>query len=140
MGDKPLESITLARLRTLLALERNYLAEERTLLAEFRTGLALVIIGPPTSFVSLQSIWIEWVNYLIFIFFSIITIIGIIIIFNTRRKLKLIRKNKFNINRKKQEILAENPEAQHLLVDCIDPFFDDLQDKDNQSPLSSKYE
>jgi len=37
----PTEQEILAKIRTLLALERNYLAEQRTAFAEFRIGLAL---------------------------------------------------------------------------------------------------
>jgi uncharacterized membrane protein YidH (DUF202 family) len=37
----------LAKMLTLLALERNYLEEERTSMAEFRDGLTLTVIGLP---------------------------------------------------------------------------------------------
>jgi len=37
----------LAKIRTLLTLERNYLAEERTAMTEFRNGLTLTVIGLP---------------------------------------------------------------------------------------------
>lgn len=118
------ESIVLARLRTLMALERNYLAEERTNLAEFRTGLALTIIGPPSSLLSLTSNWNDLTNYILFSIFAVITIYGLFMVLKAQKKLKVIRKNKRNIHEQEEKIINESTEAKDLLMDTMDPYCD----------------
>ena len=126
MEEKNSESLVLARLRTLLALERNYLAEERTSLAEFRTGLALALIGPPSSVVFLTSNTpVEsplWVTIILFLFFTVITCFGLFMIVQSRSKLKIILKNKTNVISREESILQTNPAVKSLLEDCMDPF------------------
>jgi uncharacterized membrane protein YidH (DUF202 family) len=118
MEKKDSESLILARLRTLLSLERNYLAEERTCLAEFRTGLALAIIGPPSSVVFLTSNTpLEsplWVTVALFSFFTLLTIIGIVMVIAARKKLAIFRRNKKNVKEREEKILLLNPEVKNL--------------------------
>jgi uncharacterized membrane protein YidH (DUF202 family) len=94
------EQEVLGKIRTLLALERNYMAEERTALAEFRTGLALTVIGPTAStvlayiFSNLLMEQVLFYDILNFTFFSVLTVIGIWTSFQSRSKLKRIRRQK----------------------------------------------
>jgi len=120
------EQENLAKIRTLLALERNYLAEERTALAEFRTGLALTVISPAAStvfayiFAGLpieEAIIFDLLN---FAFFSILTIIGIWTSFRSGSKLKKIRKKKRIIKDREVEIIESSKTIHDLLCECID--------------------
>lgn len=139
-SEKKSYSKALAEIRTLLALERNYLAEERTVLAELRTGLALTILGPVFSVISFA---LQNPNFWIFILLSmflIITIIGLIIIFNSRKKLKTIRKNKTQIHQKEEKIINDYDGIKSLLIDAMDPYCEIDPSVDYKSPFSSKYE
>ncbi|GAG90491.1 unnamed protein product [marine sediment metagenome] len=100
----------MARIRTLLALERNYLAEERTQLAQFRTGLTLTLIVPPL-FIFFLEIKIPFYLVLPFYtFFVIICLWGVWIVIRARSKLSKIRKKKnFLKEREKQIILSSKP-------------------------------
>ena len=133
MEKKDSESLILARLRTLLSLERNYLAEERTCLAEFRTGLALAIIGPPSSVVFLTSNTpLEsplWVTVVLFAFFTFLTIFGAVMVVKARKRLAIIRRNKTNVKEREEKILQISPEIKNLFADCLDPFCFGITDK-----------
>jgi uncharacterized membrane protein YidH (DUF202 family) len=120
------EQEVLAKIRTLLALERNYLAEERTTMAEFRNGLALTVIGPTMStiiayilsvFTVEKSILLDLLN---FAFFSILTIVGIWISFRSQSKLRIIKKKKATIKKRTIEISKSSKEIYNLLCDCIE--------------------
>ncbi|NPD90395.1 MAG: hypothetical protein HGN29_16910 [Asgard group archaeon] len=120
------EQEVLAKIRTLLALERNYLAEERTTMAEFRNGLALTVIGPTMStiiayilsvFTVEKSILLDLLN---FAFFSILTIVGIWISFRSQSKLRIIKKKKATIKKRTNEISKSSKEIYNLLCDCIE--------------------
>ena len=120
------EQEVLAKIRTLLALERNYLAEERTTMAEFRNGLALTVIGPTMStiiayilsvFTVEKSILLDLLN---FAFFSILTIVGIWISFRSKSKLRIIKKKKATIKKRTNEISKSSKEIYNLLCDCIE--------------------
>lgn len=117
------ESEFLAKIRTLLALERNFLAKERTALAEFRTGMALTVAAPTASTIVVYvisfidfnpSIFFEILN---FTFFSILTIIGLWISYKARIKLKKIRQKKVQIKNKTLEISKSSKEIFSLLRD-----------------------
>ena len=120
------ESEVLAKIRTLLALERNHLAEERTALAEFRTGLALAVIGPTvgTIMVFLISIFAleqsRFLDILNFAFFIIITIIGIWIAYKSEISLKKLRKKKVIIKDRMLEASKSSKEIFSLLSDWYD--------------------
>ena len=114
---------TLAKIRTLLALERNYLAEERTALAEFRTGLALAVIGPTIStiiayiisFFDLESsIILDIINVA---FFSIITIIGLWISYKSRIEFKKTRQKKNMVKKRIFEASRSSKEIHSILAD-----------------------
>ncbi len=119
------EQEILAEIRTLLALERNYLAEERTELAEFRTGLALTVIAPAASTVVAYIFSLLQVEYALLFdalnvtFFAILTIWGIWTSFNSRSKLKRIRKKKMILKNRECEIMRKSKAVQDLLRDCI---------------------
>ena len=116
----------LAKIRTLLALERNYLAEERTALAEFRTGLAMTVIGPTASTVMayfFSSLPIEQViiyDLVNFTFFSILTIFGIWISYQSRSKLRKIRKKKQVIMNREASLIKQSKTLYDLLYECVD--------------------
>lgn len=121
--DKINEMETLAKIRTLLALERNYLAEERTALAEFRTGLALAVIGPTIStiiayiisFFDLESsIILDIINVA---FFSIITIIGLWISYKSRIEFKKTRQKKTMVKKRIFEASRSSKEIHSILAD-----------------------
>ena len=121
--DKINEMETLAKIRTLLALERNYLAEERTALAEFRTGLALAVIGPTIStiiayiisFFDLESsIILDIINVA---FFSIITIIGLWISYKSRIEFKKTRQKKNMVKKRIFEASRSSKEIHSILAD-----------------------
>ena len=120
------ESEVLAKIRTLLALERNHLAEERTALAEFRTGLALAVIGPTagTLMAYLISIFAleqsRFLDILNFAFFIIITIIGIWIAYKSEIKLKKFRQKKAIIKDRMLEASKSSKEIFSLLSDWYD--------------------
>ena len=115
------EQEALAKIRTLLALERNYLAEERTALAEFRTGVAVALIAPSASaFVAyIFSVFpIEGTplfESLIFAFFIILTAIGIWISLRSRSKLKKIREKKKILKDCKVEVIRSSKAVYELL-------------------------
>ena len=121
--DKINEMETLAKIRTLLALERNYLAEERTALAEFRTGLALAVIGPTIStiiayiisFFDLESsIILDIINV---VFFSIVTIIGLWISYKSRIEFKKTRQKKTRVKKRIFEVSRSSKEIHSILTD-----------------------
>ena len=121
--DKINEMETLAKIRTLLALERNYLAEERTALAEFRTGLALAVIGPTIStiiayiisfFEVEPSIVLDIMNV---IFFSIVTIIGLWISYKSRIEFKKTRQKKTRVKKRIFEVSRSSKEIHSILTD-----------------------
>jgi len=119
------EQETLARIRTLLALERNYLAEERTELAEFRTGLALTVIAPALStviayiFSALRVEYALLFDGLNLVFFALLTVGGIWTSFRSRSKLKRIRNNKKILKDRICEVIATSKAVQDLFSDCI---------------------
>lgn len=94
------EQLVLAKIRTLLALERKYLAEEKTALSEFRTGLALFLIVPPATglIIYITSVFLIEMQILaslpIFVFFIALIIIGGWMIFCSRSALKKIQRKK----------------------------------------------
>ena len=119
------EQETLARIRTLLALERNYLAEERTELAGFRTGLALTVIAPALSTVIAYIFSLLRVEYaflldgLNLVFFALLTVGGTWTSFRSRSKLKKIRNNKKTLKDRICEVISTSKAVQDLLSDCI---------------------
>jgi len=120
------EQETLAKIRTLLALERNYLAEERTELAEFRTGLALTVIAPALStviayiFSPLRVEYALLFDGLNLVFFALLTVGGTWTSFRSRSKLKKIRNNKKTLKDRICEVISTSKAVQDLLSDCID--------------------
>ena len=117
------ESIELARMRTLLALERNYLAEERTCLAEFRTGLALTLIGPPSGIAIFSSMSIEdasnWLLLILYGFIFMAVCWGIFMVIKSARKLSKLRKERQIVQKKEMDIITQSEEVRELLSDCI---------------------
>ena len=113
------ESIVLARMRTLLALERNYLAEMRTCLAEFRTGIALALIGPPLLSLSLTYLSLSFLSFIIFAFLSVLTIWGIIMAFRAHKKTQSIRAEQKHVIYHEKKLMENSPGAQKLLADCM---------------------
>jgi len=120
------EQDALAKIRTLLALERNFMAEERTILAEFRTGLAIALIGPSASAVIVYLFSRVPINEgfladaLVFIFFISLTSAGIWLILRSRRKLIKIRK-KFKILKQcKTKVVKSSNTVYNLMCDLLD--------------------
>ncbi|MCF2141574.1 MAG: hypothetical protein K9W44_16085 [Candidatus Lokiarchaeota archaeon] len=122
--NNSVDSEVLARLRTLMALERNYLAEERTQLAQFRTGIALALLGP-----SLGSIYyplsvdfesITFFNILISFLFAFITGLGIYWIIKSHQIVKNLRIKKKKVKEKELAILQEYPEVCDFLMQCFE--------------------
>ena len=112
----------LARLRTLLALERNYLAGERTQLARLRTGLAFTLIGPSvyifiTSFNPSIPLYLLIFSYIIlgFIFMR-----GIWTIYNAKSKLKKIKNQKEIVKVKENQIIDNSESIQNTFRNCIE--------------------
>jgi uncharacterized membrane protein YidH (DUF202 family) len=118
------EGTTLARIRTLLALERNHLAEERTILAEIRTGLSLLLFGLPSSTViayvfSVLPSKTIFLDLVVYTFFTIIIIVGIWLSIRSRPRLKKIRIAKDILKRRQKQILMESKAANDLFEDLI---------------------
>ena len=118
------EGSKLARIRTLLALERNYLAEERTILAEIRTGLSLLLFGLPSSTViayvfSVLPSRTILLDLIVYTFFAIIIIIGIWFSIRSRPRLKKIRITKDILKQRQIQLLTESKAANDLFEDLI---------------------
>ena len=117
------ESVALAQMRTLLAIERNYLAEERTSLAEFRTGLALTLIGPPSGIALLPSLVNDkitnWMLGILYTFVVLATSWGIYMVINSTKKVRKIRKDKKIIHQKEAKLMEQSKEVRDLLFDCM---------------------
>ena len=122
MSEKEKERNKLARLRTLLALERNYLAEERTQLARLRTGLAFALIVPSIYLFTTS------ININIPLFFLIIILIflgcfffrGIWTVINAKSKLKKIRKKKENVKKREKQIFDSSESIHNTFKNCIE--------------------
>ncbi len=120
------EQEVLGKIRTLLALERNYMAEERTALAEFRTGLALTVIGPTAStvlayvFSNLPIERVLFYDILNFMFFSVLTVMGIWTSFQSRSKLKKIRRQKKILKDRELTVIRCCKTVYDLFSDIID--------------------
>jgi uncharacterized membrane protein YidH (DUF202 family) len=111
------EQIILARIRTLLALER-------TALAEFRTGLTLALVSPPV--ISLIHVLFEGITLLNIIFpttiysiFVLLTIIGIWISVMSRLRLKNIRLKLQMLKERQLHVMKDSQELCDILEDCI---------------------
>ena len=105
----------LARLRTLLALERNYLAEERTQLARLRTGLAFGLIAP-SAYIFISSLNLRISLYLLILFYIILGFIfmrGIWTIYNAKSKLKKLKNQKEIVKEKEKEIIDNSESIQN---------------------------
>lgn len=116
------ESMALARMRTLLALERNYLAEERTFLAIFRTGLALTLIGPPFGIALFSNLFespIGAVEIIFYAFILLIMIWGVSMAVSAHRKVKKVRTGKNIVQMREKHILDQFPAIKSLLADCM---------------------
>ena len=122
------DQATLAKIRTLLALERNFLAEERTALAEFRNGLALTVIAPTVSTIIAYTLSVFAVEQsmlwdaLNFAFFSVLTIIGVWTSVRAQSKLKKNRKKKTIIKKRISEISKSSKTIYDLLVDGLEEY------------------
>lgn len=128
------EQGVLAKVRTLLALERNYLAEERTALAEFRNGLALTVIGPTAStvlafilsrFPMENAILYDLLN---FTFFSILTLMGVWTSFQSRSKLRRIRRRKKLLKEREVDIVRCCETVEDMFSDIIT--FEEMAESD----------
>ena len=119
------EGTTLARIRTLLAIERNYLAEERTVLSEVRTGLSLILFGIPSSTLMTYIIFVFLRDSPLFLdliaisFFVFIIIIGIWFCIRSRPRLKQIRHTKEILKQRQTQILTQSNSAKDLFKDLI---------------------
>ena len=112
----------LARLRTLLAIERNYLAEERTQLARLRTGLAFTLISP-SVYIFFTSLNLSIHLYLLIISYIILGFIfirGIWSIYSARLKLNKIRNQKEIVKAKEKEILESSESIQNIFKHSIE--------------------
>jgi len=115
----------LARLRTLLALERNYLAGERTQLARLRTGLAFSLIAP-TVYIFIVSLNLNIPLYLLIFSYIILGFIfmrGTWTIYSAKLKLKKIKDQKEIVKVKEQQIIDNSESIQNTFRSCIE--FDD---------------
>ncbi len=111
----------LARIRTLFALERNYLAEERTQLARFRTGIALTLMVPPFYIYS-ATLKIDGLGWLFFSFYFFLVLIflgGILMVVNSRSKLKRIRKKMISVKAREKSIYDSSQEIRQLFGDSL---------------------
>ena len=115
----------LARLRTLLALERNYLAGERTQLARLRTGLAFTLIAP-SAYIFITSLNLSIPLYLLIFSYIILGFIfmrGVWTIYNAKSKLKKIKNQKEIVKVKENQIIDNSESIQNTFRNCIE--FDD---------------
>jgi uncharacterized membrane protein YidH (DUF202 family) len=115
----------LARLRTLLALERNYLAEERTQLARVRTGLAFTLIAP-SVYIFIASLNLNIPLYFLIFFYIILGFIfirGIWTIYSAKSKLNKIRTQKEIVKGKEKQIIDNSESIQNTFRNSIE--FDD---------------
>jgi uncharacterized membrane protein YidH (DUF202 family) len=122
MSEKEEERNRLARLRTLLALERNYLAEERTQLARLRTGLAFTLIVP-SVYLFITSIDINIPLFFLIIFFIFIGfffIRGVWTVITARSKLKKIRKKKEIVKKREKQIIDSSESIQNTFENCTE--------------------
>ncbi len=112
----------LARLRTLLALERNYLAGERTQLARLRTGLAFTLIAP-SAYIFITSLSLSIPLYLLifsYIILGFIFIRGIWTIYNAKSKLKKIKNQKEIVKVKEKQIIDNSESIQNTFRNSIE--------------------
>ncbi|MHA2184946.1 MAG: hypothetical protein ACXAAI_08095 [Promethearchaeota archaeon] len=112
----------LARLRTLLALERNYLAEERTQLARVRTGLAFTLIAP-SVYIFIASLNLNIPLYFLIIFYIILGFIfirGIWTIYSAKSKLNKIRHQKEIVKEKEKQIIDNSESIQNTFRNSIE--------------------
>jgi uncharacterized membrane protein YidH (DUF202 family) len=115
------EQEVLAKIRTLLALERNFFADERTALAEFRTGWAITLIGPTVSTLIAYVLSVFTVDQTVvlvvlnFTFFSVLIIFGVWTIFRSQSKLKIIRRKKMT----KKRIIEISKSSKDIMIFCL---------------------
>ena len=112
----------LARLRTLLALERNYLAGERTQLARLRTGLAFTLIAP-SVYIFIVSLNLSIPLYFLILFYIILGFIfirGIWTIYSAKSKLKKIRNQKEIVKVKEKQIIDNSESIQNTFRNSIE--------------------
>ena len=105
----------LARLRTLLALERNYLAGERTQLARLRTGLAFALIAP-SVYIFLMSLNLSIPLYLLIFSYIILGFIfmrGTWTIYSAKSHLKKIQNQKEIVQVKEKQIIDNSESIQN---------------------------
>ena len=124
--ENPSESLLLARMRTLLALERNHMAEKRTILAQFRTGLALILITPPSGIIffsdQLSLSLPLWAMIGFLISFGLVIVVGIVMLFQARLRLRKINQEILNLKPHMRKIIDENPIIANLLSDCMERY------------------
>ena len=112
----------LARLRTLLALERNYLAGERTQLARLRTGLAFALIAP-SVYIFITTLNLNIPPLLLIFSYIILGFIfmrGTWTIYNTKSKLKKIRNQKEIVKLKEKQIIDNSESIQNTFRNSIE--------------------
>ncbi len=112
----------LARLRTLLALERNYLAGERTQLARLRTGLAFTLIAPSVYiFITTLNITIPLLLLIfLYIILGFIFMRGAWTIYSAQSKLKKIKNQKEIVKEKEKQIIDNSESIQNTFRNCIE--------------------
>jgi uncharacterized membrane protein YidH (DUF202 family) len=118
------EQELLARIRTLLALERNYLSEERTELATFRTGLTLALVSPPVisliHFLFGESYPLTSLfPTLLYLVFALLTILGIWAAIMSRVRLKKIQQKIQLLKVRQIHVMQDSDELCSLLEDCV---------------------
>ncbi|MHA2472421.1 MAG: DUF202 domain-containing protein [Promethearchaeota archaeon] len=112
----------LARLRTLLALERNYLAEERTQLARLRTGLAFTLIAP-SVYIFITSLNLNIPLYLLIFSYIILGFVfmrGIWTMYTAKLKLKKLRNQKEIVKEKEKQIIDNSESIQNTFRNSIE--------------------
>ena len=112
----------LARLRTLLAVERNYLAGERTQLARLRTGLAFTLIAP-SAYIFITSLILSIPLYLLIFSYIILGFIftrGIWTIYNAKSKLNKIKDQKEIVKEKEKQIIGNSESIQNTFRNCLE--------------------
>jgi uncharacterized membrane protein YidH (DUF202 family) len=112
----------LARLRTLLALERNYLAGERTQLARLRTGLAFTLIAP-SVYIFISSLNPSIPLYLLIFSYIILGFIfmrGTWTIYKAKSELNKIKNQKEIVKEKEKEIIDNSESIQNTFRNCIE--------------------
>ncbi|MBD3352723.1 MAG: hypothetical protein GF364_14645 [Candidatus Lokiarchaeota archaeon] len=124
----------MARLRTLMALERNNLAEERTALAQFRTGLALTLIAPPSIIIYFSTTFdLElplFLNVFIYVLTTFIIAFGVFMVVRSYKEVSLIKDRKKNIKKKELEIINKSSKVNKLLDGCT--YFRDICEEETE--------